>query len=560
MNRACHAWLIFSACLLSTALAVGWLSRAAWRADAERELALEESQIRNALWRMDSLAAPLLAVELNRPASRPDVDRSPRLAARLVHGSLRQIQNGEWRLQRTGEPEQGVAPGELALTSADWDRFLPHADTAPSTGEELASVRQLSDLIEWPAAAEPPLVSLSGRGRFDAEAPSRNQLAQQVLQLANSTLPPSPEPHPAWKPMEPLWVANELVLARRLPAGKSQSAIELCWLNWPEWKRILTEQLRETTIPLELVPCPPREDCTAGSEWQMVTLPLRLERVGNRPTAAWPMPLMTVWILLGLVAIAFAALLAQTLSLSERRAAFVSAVTHELRTPLTTFRLYSELLSQGHATSPEQRQTYYETLSTEANRLTHLVENVLAYARLERGRPTSRNERLTVAELWERCEPRLTQRVAASPLTLSSRVADDVRNAILITNTVAVEQILFNVVDNACKYARDAQDPRLEIVLTRAGDQVVVQIRDWGPGLSRTAQARLFQAFRKSSTQAAESAPGIGLGLALSARLARDLGGRLASRSEAGSGLTMELRLPLAGQNRCDVGRVSETG
>ena len=76
------------------------------------------------------------------------------------------------------------------------------------------------------------------------------------------------------------------------------------------------------------------------------------------------------------------------LSLSERRGTFVSAVTHELRTPLTTFRLYTEMLDEGMVASGESQRNYMKTLRSEADRLGHLVENVLSFARLERGRAT----------------------------------------------------------------------------------------------------------------------------------------------------------------------------
>jgi len=101
-------------------------------------------------------------------------------------------------------------------------------------------------------------------------------------------------------------------------------------------------------------------------------------------TTPLPLPLVAIWALLLLVALAFGWLMRQTLNLSERRAAFVSAVTHELRTPLTTFRLYTEMLSEGWPRIQNNNRSISNTLR-EANRLTHLVENVLAYARLEHG-------------------------------------------------------------------------------------------------------------------------------------------------------------------------------
>jgi signal transduction histidine kinase len=234
----------------------------------------------------------------------------------------------------------------------------------------------------------------------------------------------------------------------------------------------------------------------------------------------------------------------ETLSLSERRAAFVSAVTHELRTPLTTFRLYSEMLSDGLVTDPGQQQTYFRTLHREANRLMHLVENVLSFARLERGRATARNETLKGGDLIERCASRLQQRVAETPLTLTIQISDNARIAQVTTNAMAVEQVLFNLIDNACKYAKDANDPRVVCDVNVNGGQLRVRVLDFGPGLSHAARQTLFQPFQKSSSQAAESAPGIGLGLALSHRLARELGGSLTCTANLPTGLCFELRLP----------------
>src|SRR6185437_8992044 len=88
--------------------------------------------------------------------------------------------------------------------------------------------------------------------------------------------------------------------------------------------------------------------------------------------------LVVAWICTLLAALAVGGLLLGVVTLSERRSAFVSAVTHELRTPLTTFRMYTEMVVQGMVPDAEQRGRYLNTLRIEADRLSHLVENVLA--------------------------------------------------------------------------------------------------------------------------------------------------------------------------------------
>ncbi|MBI3861018.1 MAG: HAMP domain-containing histidine kinase [Planctomycetia bacterium] len=559
MNRSLFAWSIYAVCLLATTSAVGWLTMSAWQADRARQEALLDSEIRNALWRLDSLAAPLLAIEINRPSLAVSFAGTPMLAPRLISGYVFRDAAGRWTIRRDG---QSTARHPLEADSAfhgeDWDKRLGTAEPMQGVTPELATTDArdaalVRDLVIWPGPAPrgPPAQGSGQVAQNDAagqDAQIRNQFVQQVQQAAQSNRPNS-EAASSSGPLRPMWVGRELVLARQSPSSKSAGAadLEICWLNWTEWEALLAAQLARSSPPLRLQPLDAGVAVGDGGpleKWRMVSLPIGLEPVSSPATGAWPAPFVAIWGLLLAVAFAFGWLMWQTLALSERRAAFVSAVTHELRTPLTTFRLYTEMLSDGVASDPGQQQAYFEILHREANRLTHLVENVLAYARLEHGRSTARNEAITAGDLIERCRPRLEQRVSETPLALSLQISDAARFARLTTNAMAVEQILFNLIDNACKYARDAADARILCTAEVDGGKVCLRVSDFGPGLSASARKTLFQAFQKSSSQAAESAPGVGLGLALSQRLARELGGSLSCRSNSPTGLIAELELP----------------
>jgi signal transduction histidine kinase len=244
--------------------------------------------------------------------------------------------------------------------------------------------------------------------------------------------------------------------------------------------------------------------------------------------------------------LAIALLLRGTLSLSERRAAFVSAVTHELRTPLTTFKMYSEMLAEGMVPDENKRQEYLSTLCAEASRLNHLVENVLAYARLERGSARRRVETVTVRELIDRVRPRLVQRVDQAGMRLQEDVPASASAMVVRVDVGAVEQILFNLVDNACKYAASSEtEPIVHLeALPERSQFTLLRVRDHGRGISAEAAKRLFQPFSKSADEAAHSAPGVGLGLALCRRLARSLGGHLRFNPSVPGGACFELRLP----------------
>ena len=156
-------------------------------------------------------------------------------------------------------------------------------------------------------------------------------------------------------------------------------------------------------------------------------------------------------------------LLVGVMSLSERRATFVSAVTHELRTPLTTLRMYAEMLAERMVPDEAKRRHYLRTIQVEADRLGHLVENVLAYAQLERGNPTGRLESTTPAVLVERVRERLAGRTSQAGMELVIEPHDGNTQVSVRADPGAVEQVLFNLVDNACKYASSAEDHGVHI-------------------------------------------------------------------------------------------------
>ena len=142
---------------------------------------------------------------------------------------------------------------------------------------------------------------------------------------------------------------------------------------------------------------------------------------------------------------------------ASRQGTFVSAVTHELRTPLTTFRLYTEMLDEGMVADPAAQHQYVKTLRAEADRLGHLVENVLAYrASSGAARPmAARSSRPPSCSIgWFRSSPFAPGKRGSN---WSSWTSADV-DATVRVNVSIVDQILSNLVDNALKYAGKAED------------------------------------------------------------------------------------------------------
>ncbi|MBW3596048.1 MAG: HAMP domain-containing histidine kinase [Planctomycetes bacterium] len=395
---------------------------------------------------------------------------------------------------------------------------------------------------------QPDMQQRAGGG--DNELAFRNRAfqayaQQQVIDQRLNPNAASPSPTVREGVSRPVWLGDKLVLVRRVQRGE-ETAVQGAWLEWEKIQERLRDEVADLLPEFALEPID--EDAAAPASRALATLPVQLSAPLPAAERGWSpilLSLAAAWLCLGAAMLAAGVLLWGVVALSERRAAFVAAVTHELRTPLTTFRIYAEMLAQDMA-PPDQRQEYLETLQTEADRLSHLVENVLAYARLERGRRGGRRIEVPLCELLADAAPQLESRAAQAGMELIIDAAPGAQSAVVSTDPQAVRQILFNLVDNASKYAAGAEDRRIEATC-RANDRTAqIRIRDYGPGLSRSQRRRLFRPFSKTVQEAAITAPGVGLGLALCRRLARDLGGRLACEPAAGTGASFVLELPIA--------------
>jgi signal transduction histidine kinase len=353
----------------------------------------------------------------------------------------------------------------------------------------------------------------------------------------------------------PLWIKDKLLLIRRVTQN-GKVTIQGCWLDWEKIKEDLNEEISDTFPEARLVPVYDQTILDATN--LLATLPVQLavadpefvsadvspgfSVAGLAELSALQLPLFLAWIGLILGSGAVAMLLAGVIRLSERRAAFVSAVTHELRTPLTTFRMYSEMLAEDMV-PVDQRKQYTDTLRVEADRLSHLVDNVLQYARLETGKRPKPKELVNICELLDRSRGRLDDRAEHSDMKLSVSLDEKCKTKKIMTDPAAVEQILFNLVDNACKYGVGKKreiDVRCEI----DSKFLELSVRDHGPGLNAKYRHALFQPFTKADQSSNTTTAGVGLGLALCRRLAKDLGGQLAYDDSYTTGARFVLRLP----------------
>ncbi len=226
---------------------------------------------------------------------------------------------------------------------------------------------------------------------------------------------------------------------------------------------------------------------------------------------------------------------------AAQKTSFVANVSHEFKTPLTTIRLYSELLDQGRVRDASQGGDYLRTIGREAQRLARLVNNALDFSRLEQGRKKYAREPLDVAAELRRLLATHEPRVADAGLVLQRVLPEEPLPA--TTDRDALEQIVLNLIDNACKYAVAGGEVTVAAA-ARPGGGVIVRVLDRGPGVPAGHRAQIFDKFHRVDETLTAEKGGLGLGLSIARQLARGLGGELRYEPRDGGGAEFILEVP----------------
>ena len=217
---------------------------------------------------------------------------------------------------------------------------------------------------------------------------------------------------------------------------------------------------------------------------------------------------------------------------------FISSVSHELRTPLTAITGWAETIQSGELRSPEDVRKGMDIIVSEAHRLTNMVEELLEFSRIEDGRFT----------------------LAVEPLDLKAEVEDAVytykeffrKEGIALEYTECPEemlpisgdpdrlrQVFCNLLDNAAKHGGSGK--RIDVLLSQEGEEAVLQIRDYGPGIPEAELPHVKYKFYKGSSKAR----GSGIGLAVCEEIVTRHEGQLIIGNAQGGGCLVTIRLPV---------------
>ena len=225
--------------------------------------------------------------------------------------------------------------------------------------------------------------------------------------------------------------------------------------------------------------------------------------------------------------------------LAEKRNEFISMVAHELKTPLTSLKGSAQLLQRQCVREGDaQKVRLTSRMDAQINKLTDLIDDFLDVTRITGGKLQFREEYFSFDDLVEEVIEEL--QLTTEQHTL---VREEQTNKMVWGDRMRIGQVITNLVTNAVKYA-----PMTDRILIKSlcdAEKVTLCVQDFGPGIPKSLQAKVFDPFYRIERAGQRVQPGLGLGLHIAAEMIKRQEGRIWVESEEGKGATFCFTLPL---------------
>jgi two-component system phosphate regulon sensor histidine kinase PhoR len=243
--------------------------------------------------------------------------------------------------------------------------------------------------------------------------------------------------------------------------------------------------------------------------------------------------------LLGCTALTLVRYSARSRRLAETQFRFAAGISHDLRTPLTAVRGAAFNLAEGIVNDPAAVSRYLRLILRNAEDLTAMIENVLAFSSMQSG-ARARSEAVDIRDALRRATEALSAEVEQAGCHLEIDIADDLPP--VSGDAVAVELVFRNLIGNAARHGMSGKWIGVSAFL--AGAAVEVRVSDRGPGVPENERRRIFEPFYRGEQTRARSVPGAGLGLSLVKNTIEQHRGTIRIESSPAGGACFTVRLP----------------
>lgn len=221
---------------------------------------------------------------------------------------------------------------------------------------------------------------------------------------------------------------------------------------------------------------------------------------------------------------------------------FVAMVSHDLRSPLAAISMFLSMLSSGTLGEfPPSVISKAQNTEKDAKRLIDMVNDLLDVERMEAGMFSTSSMDVEPVYVSE-CVKRSCETVAALAEKKKIKIETSVKEALVMADEARLIQVMINLLSNAVKFSADGSTVSVESV--NGSDDVTINVKDSGPGIAPSDQARIFQRFERSDSSQKRKEEGFGLGLAICKGLVEALGGTIGVISDGKTGSCFFIKLP----------------
>jgi len=270
-----------------------------------------------------------------------------------------------------------------------------------------------------------------------------------------------------------------------------------------------------------------------------------LERTARRENILYGMLLSVIVVLMLLGVVLIVRDIARETETTRLRTEFVHNVSHELKTPLTLIRLYGETLQRKEDLEEEEKREAYEIITKESERLSHLINNVLDFSRIEMGRKEFNFKKGNLSDVVRDTLDSYRYHLEKKGFKIQAEIAHDLPQ--MDFDPEAMASVLINLLSNAMKFSPGRKE--VAVRLFKEKNSAVLRVEDKGIGISPRETSKIFRRFYRVKNKATAETAGSGLGLTLVKHIAEAHGGRVKVESQLGEESIFSVILPFPGPN-----------
>jgi signal transduction histidine kinase len=231
------------------------------------------------------------------------------------------------------------------------------------------------------------------------------------------------------------------------------------------------------------------------------------------------------------------------LRLNKLKSEFISNVSHELKSPLTSIRMMTEMLHHNRVKTEERKSEYYSAMLEDSEHLSHLIDNILDFSRMDDDRKKYDFIDLDLDDLLVKFLESTRERLPEPGFDIGYNRPE--RVPVIKADKNAILQVFYNLVDNAIKFSGTSK--HIDISLIPVEDEIVFCVKDYGIGISAKEQEKIFDRFYRGGEPQRLGIKGSGIGLTIVKQIVEAHGGTISIESEIGKGSMVTVRLPLDG-------------